>query len=316
MRHDKLVPGAILIALGVIFLLHSFGYIHIHWFNILHLWPIFLIIGGINLIFANNRSLWATVLKLAIVFAGIFILLFGNFNNRFNFWPNYSYHYNDDYDDVTTTDVVKVEGNSIFTEPFHADAKTAVLNISGGGTVYTLSDTTNELFQANTREFGGRYEYTHHSNDSVFVLNFRMKNSTHFNWRKNKTNTAVFKLNTAPVWDINVDAGATKVDFDLTKFKIRKVDIDGGAASFKVKLGEPLAATHLNVETGASEVTISIPKNVACSIETDTGLSSNKFDGFSKTDDNKYETAGFRNADKKIYIHISGGISDFKVNRY
>lgn len=320
MRHDKLVPGAILIALGVIFLLRSFGYIHIHWLNILHLWPIFLVIGGINLLFAHNRSLWATVLKLAVVFAGIFILLFANFNNRFNFWPNYSYHFNNDDDDdndsADGSNIVKIEGNSVFTEPFHADAKAAVLNISGGGTVYTLSDTTNELFQANTREFGDRYEYTHHSDDSVFVLNFRMKNNTHFNWHKNKSNTAAFKLNTAPVWDINVEAGATKLDFDLTKFKIRKLDIDGGAASFKVKLGEPLAATRLNVETGASEVTISIPENAACSIETDTGLSSKKFDGFSKTDDNKYETAGFAQADKKIYIHMSGGISDFKVNRY
>jgi hypothetical protein len=126
MRNDKLVPGAILIALGVIFLLRSFGYIHIHWLNILHLWPIFLVIGGINLLFAHNRSLWATVLKLIVVFAGIFILLFGNFNNRFNFWPNYSYHFNNDDDDNDSADglnITKVEGNSIFTEPYHADVK-------------------------------------------------------------------------------------------------------------------------------------------------------------------------------------------------
>lgn len=322
MRNDKLVPGAILITLGVIFLLRSFGYIHLHWLNILHLWPIFLVIGGINLIFANNRSPWATVLKLAVVFAGIYILLFGNFSNSFSFWPNYSYHYNNDNDDdddedsTASANVVKIEGSSIFTEPFHADARIAKLNISGGATVYNLSDTTNELFQANTKEYGGRYEYTHHSNDSVYVLNFQMKNNSHFNWGRNKTNTATFKLNTAPVWDINIETGATKLDFDLTKFKIRKLDINGGAASFHVKLGEPLDATHLNVETGASEVTIAIPKDAACSIETDTGLSSNKFDGFTKTDDDKYETAGFSNARKKIYIHMSGGISDFKVNRY
>jgi len=320
MRHDKLVPGAILIALGVIFLLRSFGYIHIHWLNILHLWPIFLVIGGINLIFAHNRSPWATVLKLAVVFAGIAILLFGNFNNRFVFWPNYSYHANDDNDyDVDTVmnpNVVKIEGNSVFTEPFHAEAKTAQLNISGGATVYRLSDTTAELFQATTKEFGGRYEYTHHSDDSVYVLNFKMKNNARFNWGKNKTNTATFKLNTAPVWDINIETGATKLDFDLTKFKIRKLGISGGAASFHIKLGEPLDATNLNVETGASEVNISIPRDAACSIETDTGLSSNKFDGFNKTGDNEFETAGFNNARKRIYIHMSGGISDFKVNRY
>lgn len=323
MKHDKLVPGVILIALGIIFLLRSFGYIHIHWLNILHLWPIFLVIGGINLIFANNRSAWATALKLAVVFAGIYILLFGNFSNRFSFWPNYSYRYNDDNDynnddedSTTSAGVVKIEGNSVFTEPFHADAKIATLNISGGAAIYNLSDTTNDLFKVNTREFGGRYEYTHHSEDSVYVLNFQMKNKAHFNWGKNKTNTATFKLNIAPVWDINIETGATKLDFDLSKFKIRKLDISGGAASFHVKLGQPLDTTNLNVETGVSEVTIAIPKDAACSIEKDTGLSSNKFDGFNKTGDDKYETPGFNNARKKIYIHMSGGISDFKVNRY
>lgn len=315
MRHDKLIPGAILIALGVIFLLRSFGYIHVNWFNIIHLWPVLLVIGGINLIFANNRSPWVMVLKLAVVCAGIYILLFSNFNNRFNFWPNYSYRYNND-DDDSATKIVKVEGNSEFTEPFNAGIKTAQLNISGGGTVYTLSDTTNELFQANTKEYGGRYEYTHHSDDSTYVLNFKMRGGSRFNWSRDKSNTATFKLNTTPVWDINVSSGATKLDFDLTRFKIRKLNISGGAASFYVKLGQPIETTNLNVETGASEVNISIPKDAACSIRTSTGLSSNKFDGFNKTSDNHFETAGFSSAGKKIYIHISGGISDFKVNRY
>ena len=85
MRHDKIVPGAILITLGVIFLLRSFGIIHIHWINILHLWPIFLLIGGINLIFAHNRTVWASVLKIGVVILGLCILLFGNFNDRYNF---------------------------------------------------------------------------------------------------------------------------------------------------------------------------------------------------------------------------------------
>ncbi|HEY0244107.1 MAG TPA: hypothetical protein VGC01_00965, partial [Mucilaginibacter sp.] len=65
-----------------------------------------------------------------------------------------------------------------------------------------------------------------------------------------------------------------------------------------------------------SEVNISIPQNAACRIKTDSGLSSNQFDGFNKKDDDDYETAGFANAKNKMYINISGGISDIKVKRY
>ena len=57
-------------------------------------------------------------------------------------------------------------------------------------------------------------------------------------------------------------------------------------------------------------------KELACKIITDSGLSSNSFDGFNKTDDDNYETPGFDAAKSKIIINISGGISDFKVHRY
>jgi hypothetical protein len=318
MRHDKLVPGIILIALGVVFLMHSFGYLHIYWLNILHLWPLFLVIGGINLIFANNRSVWATALKLAVVAFGLYIVLFSNFDNRFIFWRNYSYQDKNDFDgdDNNGTGIVKVEGNSQFNEPFHPDAHIAKLNISGGASTYYLSDTTNELFQASTKEYGASYKYTHHVDDSVYVLNFEMKKSPNWNFRRHSDNSATFKLNSMPVWDIHVETGASKLDFDLSKFKIRNMKVEGGAAAFDIKLGQPLSVTRLDVETGVSDVQVKIPANAACSVDTDSGLSSNKFDGFNKTSDNHYETPGFSNAANKIYIRLSGGVSDFKVNRY
>src|SRR5689334_23181485 len=98
MRNDKLVPGAILVCIGAIFLLNNFGYIDFHWMNVLHLWPIFLIMGGVNLVFAGNRTAWATILKLGVVILGFGLLIFGHFDN-YKFWPGrYNFHYNDDKD--------------------------------------------------------------------------------------------------------------------------------------------------------------------------------------------------------------------------
>jgi len=321
MKHNRIVPGAILITLGVIFLLHSFGLIHIHWINIIHLWPIFLLIAGINLIFAHNRSVWATFLKLVVVVVGVCLLLFGNFGNGFNTWSGY-YHFrhltdrNDDDNSDDNEHIVKIEGSSIFTEPFHADAKIGKLNISGGGVSYILVDTTSQLFEATTKEYGRHYEYSHHNQDSTYVFDFNVNSNARFHWGKGKTNEAVFKLNTAPLWDMDIEAGAAKINFDLSKFKIRNVDISGGAASFQLKMGQPLANTNLSVSTGAAEVRISVPKSAACKIETDSGLSSNNFEGFNKLDDDSYETPGFAGAKNKLYIKFDGGVSDFKVVRY
>lgn len=326
MRNDKIVPGVILITLGVIFLLHSFNLFHIHWANIFHLWPIFLVIAGVNLLLANNRSPWATVLKIGVVILGLGILLFGNFNNRNNFWPGNHYYYNhsddnnndsDDDGDDNADSLSSTEGKRVFFEPYHPDAHIVKLNINGGGSSYFLRDTTNQLFQASTKAQFNNYQFSHRSADSVYVLDFDMKKNVHFRWNKNgKGNVATFKLNTVPVWDMDISTGATKLDFDLTKFKVRKLKISGGAASFDIKMGQPLDATNIDISTGVSEVHINVPKDAACKIVTDSGLTSNSFEGFNKTNDDNYETPGFSAAKKKIFIKFDGGISDFKVTRY
>jgi hypothetical protein len=326
MKTDRLVPGTILVCIGAIILLHNFNVVQFQWMNILYLWPIFLIMGGVNLVFAGNRSPLATVVKLAVIIGGFSLLLFGNFGNRYHFWPSTFIHFDDNDDDDNGSDstnvdhgVTKIEGSSTFNKDYTPDAKLARLNISGGATTYTLNDTTNQLFKAETKEFYGKYEFTNDLVDSVYVLSLRMKSNHqdwHFDSDDNKSNTADIKLNPNPIWDINVETGATKVNFDLSKFKIKSVTLKGGAASFDVKLGMPLATTNVEIATGMSESTINVPKDAACSIEANTGLSSNKFDGFTKKDDNTYETEGFSSAKNKIIIHISGALADFKVNRY
>jgi len=289
--------------------------------------------GGVNLVFAGNRTAWATILKLGVVILGFGLLMFGHFDN-YRFWPNhYNFRYNDDKDDDDDDNddsdstgsvghgVVKVSGSSIFNKEYTPDAKLARLNISGGGTTYTLNDTTNQLFKAETKEFyGSKYEFTSSKDDSMYVVNLHLRNDK--GWHidsdedKDKANRADIKLNPNPVWEVNVETGATKLNFDLSKFKIKNLTLKGGAASFEVKLGNPLATTNVEVSTGVSEVKINVPKDAACSIRTNSGLSSSDFDGFDKKDDNRYETPGFDAAKNKIYIHMTGGVSDFKVTRY
>jgi len=327
MKSDKLIPGLVLVLIGTAFLLNNFGYIHFHWYNIFHLWPIFLVIAGVNLVFAHNKSPWATILKIAVVVFGLGLLFFGDFGNRFNFWPGYHHGYynrdmndnddNDNNDDSDSTDNsgTKTISKGNFVEPYKANIKVARLNISGGGTSYTLNDTTNQLFSADTKDTYGRYDFSHSQDDSVYVLDFKMRDHHGFNFDSDK-NSAIMRLNPNPEWQIYVETGATKLDFDLSKFKIRELHLHGGAASFNVKLGAPLAMTDVDIATGVSGVDVSIPQNAACSIETDSGLSDNHFEGFNKTKDNNYETPGFAAAKNKIHIHISGGLSDFKVRRY
>lgn len=327
MRNDRLFSGLVLVIIGAVFLLNNFGVIDFHWANLFRLWPIFLIIGGVNLLLANTRTVWATAIKVTVLIIGLGFVLFSNAGRSENHNSPFNYHFNiddndhDDNDNDTTDndgDIKRSGGvSNTYEELYRPDEKRVRLNISGGATSYILNSTTDSLFRATTHETFGDYSFTKSNDDSVMVLNFSMKNhNNRFHWNSDRMNEARISLNTAPVWDINLKSGAAEMRFDLTPFKIRSLNVNGGATSSKVKLNAMLPLTEVSVSTGASEVEISVPKNAACKIDVSSGLSSNDFDGFTKIDGSHYTTPGYESAANKIYIHLKGGVSDFKVRRY
>lgn len=320
------MPGVILVAIGVVFLLDNFNVIDFRWENLFYLWPVFLIMGGVNLLLANQHATWATITKIAVVTVAFGFLIFTPTKHKL-FWNhshgnfNFSDHDNDNDDDDDQADskgVVKIEGTSKFNEPFTVGTEVARFNIHGGGAVFNLNDTTSQLFEAQTKESFNRYEYNKTMDGTVPVIDFRMKNKKgkHFEWDSDNTNTADIKLNAAPIWDINVNTGASELNFDLSKFKLRNLTINGGAASYDVKLGMPLETTNVKVSTGVSEVHIRIPQGAAAQINANNGLNSKDFSGFVKKDGNIYQTPGFDSAKNKIFITMQGGISDYNVSRY
>lgn len=333
MRSEKLVPGLILVGIGVIFLLDNYNVIDFHWNNLFHLWPMFLIMAGVNLLLVNNKTAWASALKIGVVVLGFGILIFAHTPDT-RFWTkwdkkhhgnNWNWNYDDDDhddEDNDSTDTVKqglskVSGASTYNEPFKPGTVEARLEVNGGGTEYILKDTTSQLFEAATKESFTRFNYEHSMDGTIPVVALRMKDKKgHIQWDSDNTNSATMKLNAKAVWNINVKAGATKVDFDLSKFRVRNLNMNGGAGSFEVKMGMPVSQTRIEVATGVSEVDIKVPEGAAVQITTSTGLSSNNFPGFEDKGNSHYETPNFATATNKMYIVMKGGLSDFKVSRY
>jgi hypothetical protein len=205
--------------------------------------------------------------------------------------------------------------DTTYKQPFDPSVEAAELTLNGGTSIYKISDTTNQLFRADAMLYHSRYALSGEKDGAAYTLNFSMKSKSRAQLGK-QSDSVNFKLNLAPVWDITVNSGAAKLDFDLSKYKLRNFNIRGSAGEFSVKLGQPLTQTNVGITVGAADISIIIPKDAACRIIEHASLSSSDFKGFDKKDDGTYETNGFASAKNKIIINFSGGVSDFKVRKY
>lgn len=311
MRTEKIVWGLILIFVGTILLLDNMNVIDFYWRSVWRFWPIIFILIGANMLLSRmSDSKLATILVASITILSLgFIGVHGTKEPHHKRWLSFEHEDMGD-ENSSSTDT------STFTAPYEGAAK-ARLSIQGGATSYKLSDTTGSLFDAEVKRRFGKYILNKSIEDSVEVINFRMRdNKKSWNLDEMEGNETKLKLNRNPEWDIKVEMGAGEAIFDLQEYKVRNLKFEGGAASFEAKIGSKLPLTDVSVETGVANVEIEVPEASACRIVVDSGLSSKDFVGFVKQADGTYETPNYNSAANKIHINLKGGLSSFEVRKY
>jgi hypothetical protein len=81
-------------------------------------------------------------------------------------------------------------------------------------------------------------------------------------------------------------------------------------------MGDITPRTDVEIDAGASSITIKVPTASGCDVITNTFLSSREMKGFIKVEDHHYQTPGFNNSQKKVYINLEAGITSIDVIRY
>lgn len=320
MKFDRIIWGVLLLFIGGVLLLDNFNIIEFYWRNIWDFWPLVLIILGINILFNRNNSQMGNIISLGVLVVALgFLFVKGQEKPNGSWWNRHVKHNIkfDDEDDYG--DTANVADKNVYNEQYlasYGDRKT-VLNISGGGATFDLKGEADSLFTAKVSERRNNFLFTKTFTDSVHVLNFKMRNRGKEKWNfGNGDNDIDIYLNTNPIWVINLKMGAGQTKFDVSNYKVRTLNFDGGAAELDVKVGSLLPITDVNVKTGVADVKVKIPEGSGCRVTTKTGLSSKDFVGFTKIDENLYETPNFKTATNKIFIKFDGGLSSFEVDRY
>ena len=315
MKSDKIFWGIFLVFIGGIFLLENFDIIDFSWRYVWRFWPVILILIGVNILFKNSKSQTGIIVTAAITIITLGLLTYKGLEKHRDNESKWSWNNSDDKNNDTDSADVITDAN--YSEEFDVKYQLATLNIKGGASKFVIQSATDKLFEANLNQSKSRYYLKKTEVDSAVTLNFNSKgNRSEYSLNGDDFNEINMMLNAQPVWNINLTMGAGEIDFDLVDYKTKNISLKGGAAAFKVKVGNLYNDINVNAETGLAEIVIEVPETSGCRIKASTGLSSKDFKGFKKMKDDSYETSNYNEAPNKINISLKGGLSDFNVDRY
>jgi hypothetical protein len=306
MSYRKIFWGIILIMIGILFILKNAGIVFVSWHMVWRLWPVLIILWGISIIPVKN---WIKlVASLVIIIVGVVVLQRIPDNDHFSWRFNRDEDWNDDWNKDDSQN-----NNQALYEDYNDTIQHAKLNFEVAAGKFMIRDTTFKLIALNRKGSSGQYTMTSRDEDSLRILDlqFEQKGSIH-----HFQNDVDLRLNPNPVWDLDLDIGAASIDFDLSRFKVKNVKLDGGASSVVIKLGDLTPRSDITIDAGASSITIRVPDASGCEVITNTFLSSRNLKGFSKVEDHRYQTPGFNNSLKKVYISLEAGITSIEVIRY
>ncbi|NVO19664.1 MAG: hypothetical protein HXX13_08180 [Bacteroidetes bacterium] len=302
MSYRKIFWGVLLVLIGILFILKNTGILFFSWHTFWNLWPVILILWGVSLIPVKD---WIkAVISLAtIVIAFVVVQQFGK-NDSWNWHFNYNDRNNDKMEEPISQNL---------SEDMDSIVRYATLDLNIGVGDFSIKDTTDKLIDLDRTGSEGKYSMTSHDNDSMRVIKLSLDKAE---FKGEVRNTVKMKLNTVPVWDLELNVGAAEVNFDLSKFKTRKINLQGGASDIEVKLGDLYPESNVNIEAGAASITVRIPKDAGAEITNNTFLASKSFNGFQKTSNHHYQTDNYVNAKNKIHINMEAGMASINVERY
>jgi hypothetical protein len=306
MKAKNIIWGFILVLIGVLFILKNLDIIYFSWHSLWKLWPLVLIMIGITILPVKD-GIKVLLAIIALIAAAFFVVSY----------PDFHYNWNKDRSINNSQDNDSKESEAIDQRIFEAyDSIITAANLSFDAAAgdFTINQETQDLFEFNKEGNFGRYSYAIKELGHERDINIKLEKGRIIN--ADLKNKVTIKLNPNPDWDVNVDVGAANIELDLASFKIRKLNIEGGASSINLRLGALQPESRIKINSGASSITIRVPQEYACQVNTNTVLSSKNLEGFNKIGNGTYVTPGFSEKEKNIVIDIEAAVSSLTVERY
>jgi hypothetical protein len=287
-RYRSFFWPALLILAGIVALLVNVGQIPVERvFQVVNLWPLILIVIGLELIIRRlmhgvaGDVAAAVVVLVAILGAATYVAAA----------PNPAAN--------QTLDVSEQLG----------DVQSASLEINAGAATVSISSDSEigpDLYKAHIAYSGTKPDVTFDASSRKLTISQRGNNFMVFQSRRFELD---LQINPKVTWAVEVNTGAATSTLDLSQAQLKSLSLNSGAAKDDIRLGPATQAVPVEIDGGALTVRIHRPKGTEASVDVSGGAVSLNGDGrqINGVGHQSYQSPGFSDAGNGYRIEINGG---------
>jgi len=291
-KRRYLAAPLILILVGVALLLRQLGIWSFSWTYVWRLWPLLLVVFGLDILLSGTRLGGLVFLLLT---TGIIVLAF------------------------VLLPPSEVGQRGAYSESFEYPSKgvhavTLYLQM-GVGTVELSSDIDEDkLVEATIAydEQGMRptSEFTLEGGDAI--VRIKSAHSTGTPFGGSAAGEWIVKINPSIPVQLKITAGVNKTDFDLGDITLESLDLDMGVGDVDIQLPQK-GPYEVDIDGGVGMLTLDIPPGVEARIRIDGGIGSIDVSNRYHKKGKYYLTDGFEGAKDAADIDIDGGVGSITI---
>lgn len=293
--HRSLVGPAILIVIGLVLLLNNLGWTQISLWDVLRLWPILLVAGGLDLLIGRRSALGSiVVLILVLSLAGTALWMMSS-----------------------ATPLQAADGTPVSVPLQGAERAQVAVDFPVGTLRIGALSESDSLVEGTVELYGGQeFESFHEVNGRTADVRLGIRkgwSGTVFNWE----NTKVWDLDLTTDLPIRltVSAGVGESTIDLARLNLSGLDLDVGVGRMVVILPRQ-GSFEGRINSGIGELVIRVPEGTAVRLQTNNGLGwSDPALDFEQRD-NVISSPGYERSENQINLTVENGIGRIAVERY
>lgn len=292
----KIFWGLLFILVGGLVLANNFGLIEVHWLNVWRLWPLAIIALGLS-IFSLRNLIWHIFIIIFIVLS-LGAIAWVAITNDSSVQSLKSYE----------TTIQKISDN----------IKQVEVSIKAGASSLRINTADQEpIVKSKLDSNVANISETSVTSGETQQINLTMNiNKTNQWWLGSMQNSWNVNIARNLSLQLNVDAGASDAEIDMSEAQLRAVDIKAGASSVILKIGNKEDVANVNIESGVSSIIIRVPTTSGVQLQIESGLVTKQLANLSEVHENTYESPDYAQSKNKINIISKIGVSSFTIERY